>query len=120
MNRQAFGDFQLRSGEGYRRALQRFVERNDAAGFRVRNRFAERNPAVVRVNDVRRRRYDRRRRFLDEQLVSAEVDRSADDARIAGQVGRVAGNIGVVPLIDRLRTDREAVIAVRRVDEERF
>ena len=73
-----FRDFKLRPGKGYRRALQARVERNDAAERRVRlrvgNRFAERNPTVVRVDDVRRRRYDRRRRFLDEKLVRAEVD----------------------------------------------
>ena len=54
------------------------------------------------------------------ELVGAEVD-STGKARVPGQVGRKRfGDVGVIALVERLRTVGEAVVAVRGVFEERL
>ncbi len=53
------------------------------------------------------------------RFVSAEVDESALNAAVSGQVGQ-GFDVIVVAFVDGLRTDGEGIVAFRRVVEERF
>ena len=64
-------------------------------------------------------RIARRDEFDLLEFVSAEVDRSAGDARVPRKVGG-RRRILIVPFVDRLRSDRKRIVSRRRVRKERL
>ena len=86
------------------------------------DRFAQGNPAVVRIDDVVERRYDNRRLLAahDGELIDAEIDVESFDARsivkidadAVGVHGPVGGQEILIALVDRLRRRREIVLEV--------